>query len=81
MPVQSQAQIADNLFVVTAVEALSIDPTRNMVTLKAVVPSGNTNGVKIGQSYQLSDSTLTSNNNGGTIVAVGPSPGGSFPVA
>lgn len=81
MAIQSQAQIADNLFVVTAVEAWSGDPSRNIVTLRALVPGANTNAVKAGQSYALSDSTLTSNNNGGVIVALGPSPGGSYPVA
>lgn len=80
MAIQSQAQIKDNQFVVTAVEAWAGDPSRNIVTMKALVPNTNTNAVSAGQAYNLSDSTLTSNVVSGGVT-LGPSPGGSFPVA
>lgn len=79
MGIQSQQQITDNLFIVTAVDPWSGDPNRSIVTLRALVPNANTNAVKVGQSYALSDSTLTSNNNGGATV--NPGPGAAFPVA
>ena len=79
MGIPTQPQIADNTLIVTALEAWSGDPSRNIVTFKALIPSANTNGVKIGQSYLLSDSTLTSNNNGGATI--NPGPGGAFPLA
>lgn len=80
MAIQSQSQVADNQFVVTAVEAWSGDPSRNIVTMRALVPASNSNANAVGQAYNLSDSTLTSNKVA-TPPALGPSPGGTFPVA
>lgn len=80
MAIQSQSQIKDNRFVVTAVEAWSGDPSRNIVTVRALVPAANTNAVSVGQAYDLADATLTSNAVSGGVT-LGPSPGGSFPVA
>ena len=77
MGIQSQSQIADNRFVVTAVNAWSGDPTRNIVTLQAVVPAANTQGSAVGQAYDLSNTTLNTNAVSGGVTI----PGGSFPVA
>lgn len=77
MGIQSMPQIADNVFVVVSVVPWSGDPSRNIVTLQGLVPGTNTNGKTVGQSYALSDTTLTSNNNGGVILGPGPA---AFPV-
>lgn len=80
MAIQSQQQIADNQFVVTSVEAWSGDPSRNIVVMKALVPGANSQASAVGQAYNLSNSTLNSNVQS-PAPALGPSPGGSFPVA
>lgn len=80
MSIQSQAQIADNQFVVTAVEAWGGDPSRNIVTMKALVPGANTQASAVGQAYNLSNTTLNSNAQS-PAPSLGPSPGGTFPVA
>ena len=77
MGIASMPQIADNTLVVTSVQAWSGDPSRNLVTFEALIPSANTNGTKVGQSYLLPDATLTTNNNGGTIIGPGPA---AFPL-
>lgn len=77
MPIQSQPQIADNRFVVTAINPWSGDPTKQIVTMQALVPITNTQGSAIGQAYDLSNTTLNSNAVSGGVTI----PGGSFPVA
>lgn len=77
MTTQSQSLLDSNRFVVTAVDGSTNDPTQNVVTLKALVPSTNTNCVSVGQAYDLSDATLTSNAVSGGVTI----PGGSFPIA
>lgn len=75
MSIQSQPQIADNQFVVMAIMPWSGDPTRNIVTLQALVPAANTQASAVGQSYNLSNTTL--NSNAGSTVLPGPA---AFPL-